>query len=109
MTLVISLVILRQSSVLREVNNVFIRLRLIKIYRLERTAFVLTDEMAFAMGGKGSKGFNLFSQYCFEALNLIRREGNHIINLFVLMLSAGITIANAFELNFDEIRNARAF
>ena len=50
---------------------------------------MLTDEMAYAMGGKGSKGFNLFSQYCFEALNLIRREGNHIINLFVLMLSAG--------------------
>lgn len=56
----------------------------------ERSKFVFTEEMAYVMGGKGSDGFNLFKDYCCKAYNLIRKHGKRLINLFLLMISAGL-------------------
>ena len=56
----------------------------------ERTKFVFTDEMADAMGGKNSDGFVKFKNYCCKAYNLVRKHGNRLINLFMLMVSAGM-------------------
>jgi phosphatidylinositol-4,5-bisphosphate 3-kinase catalytic subunit alpha/beta/delta len=61
----------------------------------ERSSFVFTEEMAFAMGGKNidrknNQGFNLFRKYCYEGYNLVRTHGRRLINLFMLMTSAGM-------------------
>lgn len=55
----------------------------------ERSPFVLTDEMAFAMGGKDGKLFNLFEEYCLRGYNLVRKNGHFLISIFMMMLSAG--------------------
>ena len=59
-------------------------------FKREKAPFVLTPQMAKAMGGKNSKGFALFTEYCCRAFNLIRIKSDHLISLFVLMLCCGI-------------------
>lgn len=59
-------------------------------FRRERTPFVFTEEMAFVMGGKDGKLFKKFESHCTEAYNLIRKHGNFLINIFLLMISAGM-------------------
>ena len=59
-------------------------------FKREKAPFVLTAQMAKAMGGKNSKGFDLFTTYCCRAFNLIRKKSDHLISLFVLMLCCGI-------------------
>ena len=56
----------------------------------ERSAFVFTPEMAYVMGGKGDKPFNDFVELCGKAFNCLRRRGNELINLFRLMIPAGM-------------------
>ncbi|MES1910793.1 MAG: hypothetical protein MHM6MM_003325 [Cercozoa sp. M6MM] len=59
----------------------------------ERSAFVLTPEMAFVMGGKDYKShpdFQLFQRLCFDSFNILRKHGTDLINLFLLMISAGM-------------------
>lgn len=56
----------------------------------ERSKFVFTEEMAFVMGGKSSEGFEVFQDYCCKAYNYIRKHGKRLINLFMLMISAGM-------------------
>ena len=61
----------------------------------ERSNFVLTVEMVHAMGGiesdgKESPGFIKFKDYCSTAYNLTRIHGKRLINLFMLMTSAGM-------------------
>ena len=56
----------------------------------ERSKFVLTEEMVFAMGGKESDGFKLFKEYCCKAYNYIRNHGKRFINLFLFMVTAGM-------------------
>ncbi|KAL4490435.1 hypothetical protein ABPG72_002645 [Tetrahymena utriculariae] len=56
----------------------------------ERAPFVLTKEMAFVMGGKDGNLFRKFEEYCTQAYNLVRKSGNFIINIFLLMLEAGM-------------------
>jgi phosphatidylinositol-4,5-bisphosphate 3-kinase len=46
--------------------------------------------MAFVMGGVKGDLFNEFEEMCCKAYNLIRKYGNFLINIFRLMLSAGI-------------------
>jgi phosphatidylinositol-4,5-bisphosphate 3-kinase len=58
--------------------------------RRERTAFVFTPEMAYVMGGDKSEDFNKFEKYCFRAFSILRRNGNTLINLFSLMVPAGM-------------------
>lgn len=46
--------------------------------------------MCYVMGGKDSEKFKVFENLCCIAYNLIRKHGHFIINMFRLMLSAGI-------------------
>lgn len=56
----------------------------------ERVPFVFTKEMAYVMGGMNSEGFNQFNSLCCRAYNIIRKNGWKLINLFLLMQSAGM-------------------
>ncbi len=46
--------------------------------------------MAFVMGGREGKLFKKFEEHCTTAYNLVRKHGVFLINIFLLMLSAGI-------------------
>ncbi|KAI6171511.1 Phosphatidylinositol 3-kinase catalytic subunit type 3 [Aphelenchoides bicaudatus] len=50
----------------------------------------LTTEMINGMGGQNSEHFKKFIDYCTTGFLIIRRHANLIINLFSLMLDAGI-------------------
>ncbi|VDM45142.1 unnamed protein product [Toxocara canis] len=50
----------------------------------------LTTEMINAMGGSHSKEWRDFRAFCFSAFSILRRHANLILNLFSLMLDAGI-------------------
>ncbi len=41
------------------------------------------------MGGKEGKLFKKFEDYCTKAYNFIRKHSTFIINIFLMMLSAG--------------------
>ena len=56
----------------------------------ERSKFVFTEEMNYVMGGENSPGSELFKDYCCKAYNYIRKHGKRLINLFMLMTSAGM-------------------
>lgn len=61
----------------------------------ERSAFVLTEEMAYVMKKKAneehqSEEFKSYVKYCGQAFNLIRRVGRRFIYLFQLMIGAGM-------------------
>ena len=60
-----------------------------QFYLLERAPFVFTEEMAYVMGGKQADKFKTFMDLCTQAYNLVRKSGNFIINIFLLMLDAG--------------------
>lgn len=63
----------------------------------ERSKFVFTDAMLHVMGGRGSDGFETFTNYCTRAYNLVRKNGWRIITLFQLMISAGIPELSTHE------------
>ncbi|KAL4497869.1 hypothetical protein ABPG72_000624 [Tetrahymena utriculariae] len=73
----------------------------------ERAPFVFTEEMAFVMGGKDSAEFKNFTDYCTQAYNLIRKQGNFIINIFLLMLDAGIPELQSAK-NIEYLKNKLA-
>eukprot|EP00004_Rigifila_ramosa_P025199 TRINITY_DN748_c0_g1_i3.p1 TRINITY_DN748_c0_g1~~TRINITY_DN748_c0_g1_i3.p1 ORF type:complete len:138 (+),score=40.29 TRINITY_DN748_c0_g1_i3:123-536(+) len=56
----------------------------------ERAPFVLTPDIAFVMGGKGTPEFNRFIELSCQAYNIVRAHSNVFINLFAMMLSTGI-------------------
>jgi phosphatidylinositol-4,5-bisphosphate 3-kinase len=56
----------------------------------ERSGFVLTQEMAYVMDGKDGYRFQIFKDYCCKAFNYVRKQGKRLINLFLLMISAGM-------------------
>lgn len=61
----------------------------------ERDPFVFTPEMAFVLGGKDAANFKTFEDLCTKAYNLVRKHGNFLISIFMMMLSAGtIKIVN---------------
>ena len=47
----------------------------------ERTAFVFTPEMAYAMGGRDGKDFQKFLDLSAKAYNILRRHAHTLINL----------------------------
>ena len=49
-------------------------------FKREKAPFVLTAQMAKAMGGKNSPGFALFIEYCCRGFNLIRKKSDHLIS-----------------------------
>jgi len=61
----------------------------------ERSRFVFTKEMAFAMGGSskisGSKHpYKVFVEYCVQAIELVRQHAHEIETLFLTMIGAGM-------------------
>jgi len=50
----------------------------------------LTQEMAYVMDGKDGYRFQFFKDYCCKAYNYVRKHGKRLINLFLLMISAGM-------------------
>jgi phosphatidylinositol-4,5-bisphosphate 3-kinase len=56
----------------------------------ERSNFVLTLEMAHAMGGIDADLFKEFRNHCHSAYNLVRKHGRRLMNFFKLMISAGM-------------------
>ena len=46
--------------------------------------------MAFIMGGRNGKLFQKFEEHCTTAYNEIRKHGNFLINMYLMMLSAGL-------------------
>ena len=46
--------------------------------------------MAAVMGGKEGEAFKRFERLCREAYMCLRRHGNTLINLFLLMVPAGM-------------------
>lgn len=42
------------------------------------------------MGGRQGKLFKKFEEYCTVAYNVVRKHGNLLINIFLMMLSAGL-------------------
>jgi phosphatidylinositol 3-kinase len=50
----------------------------------------LAREMVDAMGGATSEHYKQFKSYCFIAFSILRKSANLILNLFALMVDAGI-------------------
>lgn len=46
--------------------------------------------MCYVMGGTEGDRYKEFEKMCCKAYNLIRKHGHFIINMFKLMLSAGM-------------------
>ena len=67
----------------------------------ERTEFVFTPEMAEVMGGTKAEGFKDFKQECADALHILRDNVSTLINLFLLMVPAGMPeLASAEDINY---------
>ncbi|CAH3118738.1 unnamed protein product [Porites lobata] len=61
--------------------------------RRERVPFVLSDQFVTVISegkGKDTPQFERFKQICINAFLILRRKGPLLINLFVMMLSAGL-------------------
>tara|TARA_B100000795_G_scaffold268672_1_gene256145 strand:+ start:7332 stop:8351 length:1020 start_codon:yes stop_codon:yes gene_type:complete len=60
--------------------------------RRERTSFVFTKEMKYAMknGQNGNDLFEAFVDTCAEALKLLHENGAALVNMFTLMVPAGM-------------------
>jgi phosphatidylinositol-4,5-bisphosphate 3-kinase len=60
---------------------------------VERTPFVFTKEMAAVFGGddETNEQFRRFEDFCGAAFNVVRKHGIFLINIFMIMLSAGMT------------------
>eukprot|EP00455_Lapot_gusevi_P000993 TRINITY_DN10404_c0_g1_i3.p1 TRINITY_DN10404_c0_g1~~TRINITY_DN10404_c0_g1_i3.p1 ORF type:complete len:237 (-),score=58.49 TRINITY_DN10404_c0_g1_i3:44-754(-) len=50
----------------------------------------LLKEMVEAMGGSSSPHYRAFEMYCCQAFNILRKQSNLILNLFLLMLDSDI-------------------
>ena len=61
-------------------------------FKRDRTPFVLTSDMVYVIndGEKGSHRFLRFVDLCCQAFRIIRKNGNILLNLFALMVTAGI-------------------
>lgn len=55
----------------------------------ERAPFIFTTHFSDVLGGPGHPRFEQFEEYCVEAFNVLRKNGNLLITLFFLMLSCG--------------------
>ena len=51
------------------------------------------------MGDEGSENFNKFMEYCSQAYTIIRENGNLLINLLMIMLSAGKTLLTWYTIH----------
>ena len=51
----------------------------------ETVPFVLTPEIAYVMGGEKGRAFKKFTTACCEAFNILRKEANMFLTLFLLV------------------------
>jgi phosphatidylinositol-4-phosphate 3-kinase len=51
----------------------------------DRAPFVFTPDMAYVMGGTNSEQFQLFTELCCKAYNIIRQHADIFINLFAMV------------------------
>lgn len=51
----------------------------------DRAPFVFTPDMAYVMGGTNSEQFQLFTDLCCKAYNIIRQHADIFINLFAMV------------------------
>lgn len=70
----------------------------------ERSAFVFTPEMAHVMGGKDDPRFAQFVEFACQALQVLRRHGSTLVNLFALMVPAGMPELSSRE-DINYLRN----
>jgi phosphatidylinositol-4,5-bisphosphate 3-kinase len=56
----------------------------------ERAPFIFTKQMAHVLGGQGSPVYSSFVATCCQAYNILRQNGDLLMNLFQLMVQAGI-------------------
>lgn len=59
-------------------------------FKRERFPFVFTPEMAQVMGGLKSHEYKEFVALCCSAFNILRKEASLFLNLFSLMIPAGM-------------------
>ena len=61
-------------------------------FKRDRTPFVLTPDMVYVINGgdKPTQKFQDFVDLCCKSFNIIRKNGNLLLNLFALMASSGI-------------------
>ena len=91
-------------------------------FKRERSPFVFTPEMAYVIAGdntQSSKTYNEFLELCCKAYNVLRKNSTLFINLFILMLTAGMPELSTFEdiyylrdmlyLKLDEIKAAELY
>lgn len=75
-------------------------------FKRDRTPFVLTSDMAFVINGgdRPSARFHKFVDLCCQAFNIVRANGNLILNLFTFMASSGIPGVTTEAVNY--VKNA---
>lgn len=75
-------------------------------FKRDRTPFVLTSDMAFVINGgdRPSARFHKFVDLCCQAFNIVRANGNLILNLFTFMASSGIPGVTTDAVNY--VKNA---
>lgn len=77
-------------------------LKVIDDFLRDRTPFVLTSDMAFVINGgdKSTQRFHKFIDLCCQAFNIVRANGNLILNLFTFVsrLYCKMTMLFNFEL-----------
>lgn len=56
----------------------------------ERTFFVFSRDFANVINYNNRENFKRFEDLCAEAYNIVRQHGNELIELFMMMLSAGM-------------------
>lgn len=56
-----------------------------KGFKRETAPFVLTPEIAFVMGGEKGRDFEKFTKTCCRAFNILRKNANVFLNLFILV------------------------
>jgi phosphatidylinositol-4-phosphate 3-kinase len=62
-------------------------------FKRDRSPFVLTPDMVYVINGcekKPTEKFHEFVDLCCKGFNVIRQNGNLLLNLFTLMASSGI-------------------
>lgn len=75
-------------------------------FKRDRAPFVLTSDMAFVINGsdRPSARFHKFVDLCCQAFNIVRANGNLILNLFTFMASSGIPGVTTDAVNY--VKNA---
>eukprot|EP00026_Physarum_polycephalum_P016714 Phypoly_transcript_17694.p1 GENE.Phypoly_transcript_17694~~Phypoly_transcript_17694.p1 ORF type:complete len:260 (+),score=39.99 Phypoly_transcript_17694:57-782(+) len=85
----------------------------------ERAPFVFTPSFAYVMGGADHPNFKRFVDLCGRAYNILRKNANIFLNLFMMMVGTGLPeltcqedinyLRDAFKLEFSEEKAAEKF